>query len=252
MAQALGVSQATVVNAVQRLGYRGFADCRRALIAERALEHARGAASLPPPRPSGDPLLALARRVFDEDIELLKETATLTLLGDGFRSAVTLLEGAPQVVCIGAELSGVMARLAAGTFKQYGIRATAEDHTTEQLALVDVADPATALLAISYRGINRQLTAVAERARERGMPVIALTNSPTARLARAANVVLLTAGPVLPDELHPNQTGARGAQHTMVRALAEAIAALRSEAPASVPELAQAHATPGITTPHTQ
>src|SRR2546421_492702 len=71
---------------------------------------------------------------------------------DAFRQAVAVLSGAPQVLCVGSGWSGVLARLAAGTFTKYGIRATGEDLGIEQLALVEVVDPATVLFAVSHRG----------------------------------------------------------------------------------------------------
>ncbi len=234
VALALGVSQATVVNAVQRLGYEGFGAFRRTLIAERALERVRVQTELPAAE-GPDPLLEIAARAFALDREVLERTAAL--VGEGFRRAVAVLGSAPQVFCFGSELSAVVARLAAGTFKKYGIRAAAEEHVTEQLAQVDVADPSAALLVVSYRGENPQLVAVAQHARERGMPVVALTNSAWAPLAREADVVLLTGGPVLPKAVHPSQTGARGAQLSLVRALAEAIAWTRRQ---EAPESAQA------------
>ena len=227
IAHALGVSQATVVNAAQRLGYAGFGDLMRVLIAERATERALEALQPPTIETPDDPILAIGRRVIAEDVVLIEATAAR--MGDAFRRAVEHLARAPQVLCVGAELSGVTARLAAGTLKKYGVNAMAEEHATEQLSAVEVADSATAVFAISYRGIIQQLVDVAERARARGMPIVALTNSPTAPLARLADAVLLTAGPVLPEESHPNRTGARGAQLALVRALAEAIAWTRAQ-----------------------
>src|SRR5919199_2974653 len=47
IANLLGVSQATVVNTVQRLGYAGFGEFRRRLIAERAVEQATQRAAAP-------------------------------------------------------------------------------------------------------------------------------------------------------------------------------------------------------------
>jgi len=227
VALALRVSQATVINTVQRLGYGGYGAFKRALIAERALESVRPAA-VAADALSEDPLLGIAARIFVEDRTILDATAAL--VGEAFRQAAGMLAPSVQVLCFGSGLSGVVARLAAGTFRKYGIRAAAEDHATEQLAQVDVAEAETALLVISYRGQNLQLVEVAARARERGMPVVVLTNSPASPLARAADVVLLTAGPVLSEEMHPNQTGVRGAQLALARALAEAVAWKRTQA----------------------
>ncbi len=243
VAGALGVSRATVVNAVQRLGYGGFGEFRRSLILERALD-ARGSvgASAAPPGTAESalesgaasatqgvaehPAVTTGRRVFDQERSTLEETARL--LNDDFRRAAELLAGASNVLCVGAELSSaVLARLAAGMLTKCGVRAVGEEHASEQRALVEVADARTALLAISYRGQNEHLVQVAELARGRGLAVVAITNTPGSPLARAADVTLVTTGPALLGPQDAQRIGPRGAQLAMARALAEAVGQLR-------------------------
>ncbi|HEU5315684.1 MAG TPA: hypothetical protein VFX49_06205, partial [Chloroflexota bacterium] len=76
IAGSLGVSRATVVNTVQRLGYGGFAEFRRSLILERALAAQPPTAATEVPPAAGQPrahtapehpALALARRVLDQE-----------------------------------------------------------------------------------------------------------------------------------------------------------------------------------------
>jgi RpiR family carbohydrate utilization transcriptional regulator len=220
IANMLGVSQATVVNTVQRLGYAGFGDFRRRLIAERAVEQAR--------RPEtsaadGSPAMAICRRVFEEDRRTLEATERL-LDSHTFEQAVELIAEAPQVLCVGNGWSAVLARQAAGTLTKYGVRALAEELAIEQVAQVDVADARTVVFAISHRGRMQELLDVVARAKQRGMTVVALTNRPTSPLARMADLVLFSAGLVLDDDRHPNQSSGPVAHLTMVRALAEAIA----------------------------
>lgn len=230
IAATLGVSQATVVNAVQHLGYAGFADFRRRRIAERAVEQARqrAAPAGPASQEEADPLAALGQRVFEEDAGAVALTGRL-LDTAAFRRAVELLDAAPEVLCVGAGWSGVLARLAAGTFTKYGIRATGEELGIEQLALVEVAGPRTLVLALSHRGRDPSLLAVVERARQRGLTVIALTHRASSPLAHAASLALVCAAPALPDERHPNQTGGPATYLTLVRALAEGVAWRRAD-----------------------
>lgn len=242
VAAALGVSRATVVNTVQRLGYGGFAEFRRSLILERALDARRpngsmaapasmiieGATAHPHERATEreHPASAAARRVFDQERSALEETALL--LGEEFQRAAQLLANASSVLCIGAELSSaVLARLAAGMLTKCGVRAMGEEHASEQRALVEVADPHTALLAISYRGLNEHLVQVASVARARGLVVVVITNNPGSPLARTADVTLVTTGPALDGAQDAHRIGPRGAQLAMARALAEAVAHLR-------------------------
>ena len=225
VAMALGVSQATVVNTVQRLGYAGFGDFRRRLIAERAIE--RATQTVPPLARSVDPLVAIRQRVFADDAAALQTTGQL-MDDDAFRQAVLALRDAPQVLCIGTGWSGVLARLAAGTFTKYGIRATGEDLGIEQLALVEVVERSTLLFVVSHRGRAPDLLTAVERARYRGMTIIALTHRGSSPLARAASIVLVCGGPLPDDTTHPNQTSGPATHLTTVRALAEAVSWLQT------------------------
>ena len=239
VAGALGVSRATVVNAVQRLGYGGFGEFRRSLILERALD-ARGVAGAtavvagtaentaesiaagPAGGVAEHPAVIAGRRVFDQ--ERLALEATARMLNDDFPRAVELLAGASSVLCIGAELSSaVLARLAAGMLTKCGVRAVGEEHASEQRALVEVADARTAVLVISYRGVNEHLVEIATLARGRRLAVVAITNNVRSPLAKAADVTLVTTGPALLGEQEAHRIGPRGAQLAMARALAEAV-----------------------------
>jgi DNA-binding MurR/RpiR family transcriptional regulator len=254
IAGALGVSRATVVNTVQRLGYGGFAAFRRSLILERALtgQPAAQADALPKPdaaRAAAEhPAIGIARRVLEQERAAIDGTEAL--LAETFPRAVQVLADAPSVLCIGAELSSaVLARLTAGMLTKFAVRAVAEEHASEQRALVEVADPGTALVVISYRGANEFLTDLAVFARSRGLTVITLTNNPGSPLARAADVSLLTGGAPLFDAPTARRIGARSAQFALARALAEAVGAQRTRSSAGAPRTAPAPGTP--TTPGT-
>jgi DNA-binding MurR/RpiR family transcriptional regulator len=230
VAHALGVSQATVVNAVQRLGYAGFGDFRRRLIAERAIAASlpEGAGAPAGDPASSDPLLDVCRRAMLKDLAAIELTARV-LDGGPVRAAARLLAEAPYVMCVGTEWSGVLARLAAGTFTKYGIRATGEELGVEQLSLIGVVDPRTVVLAISHRGRSEHLLEVIRRARARGLAVLALTHRATSPLARLASVVVVCTGLSLPEGTHPNQTGGPATYLTLARGLAEAVAWIRRQ-----------------------
>jgi len=233
VADALGVSQATVVSAVQRVGYAGFGDFRRRFIAERAAAGAAPEQSTPTAAP-GDPLLEICRRAMLEDIAAIGLTVRV-LDATTLRFVSRTLADAPYVLCIGTEWTGVVARMAAGTFTKYGIRATGEEIGVEQLSLVEIVDERTVVLAMSHRGRNEHLLRVVERARARGLTVIALTHRATSRLARMASAAVVCAGLELAEGTHPNQTGGPATYLTLVRALAESVAWLRAQGEAVRP-----------------
>jgi RpiR family transcriptional regulator, carbohydrate utilization regulator len=227
VAQALGVSRATVVNAVQGMGYAGFADFRRRLIAEHAVAQSRERATAKE-RAVHDPLLDVCQNAMRADIAAIEVTTRL-LDGDALATVAHLLAAAPYVFFVGIEWSGVLARQAAGIFTKYGIRATAEEIGIEQLSLIEVVDERTVVVAISHRGRSEPLLAVIERARERGLTIVALTHRATSRLAHHASVSLVCNGLELEEGTHPNQTGGPATYLTLVRGLAEAIAWLRGQ-----------------------
>ena len=190
LAKRLGTSDATVVRAVQALGFRGLDDMRQVLA-----NHLEGRAT-----PADD-----MRRTLDEVGSSVDEAVQLVLRShsvslDELRSpqavskitkAVVALERADRIFVFGMGPSGALARYAELILRRDGREARALDASgtalADQLLALREGD---ALLALAYGRAYREVAAAFAQAKRLGLPVVLLTDSLDQRLRKRADVVV--------------------------------------------------------------
>jgi DNA-binding MurR/RpiR family transcriptional regulator len=188
VARAAQVSEATVVRLARDLGFGGYLELRAALTAAatRALRpEDRFAFEKPTSAPSETVV-----KVATQEVENINRTvAALDPAQLGL--FVQRLRGAELIATVGLGVSSILARLAAYLMYQIGLRAQPLSRETLSLAEQVESLPAGAVvLAIAFPPYSRQTVDVAERARRRGLPVLALTDGLRSPLAPLADAVL--------------------------------------------------------------
>lgn len=181
-----GCSEATVVRLAKRLGYAGYPGLRGAFA---------GVSPETPYRNIGikDQPDAVLKKVFANSVQALQDTLAAIALAQ-FRAAVEALANARSLAFFGLGNAAVVAREAYHKFLRAGVSChTAEDPDLQLIILSSHLGPGDVLIAISYSGESRPIVAVARAARARKVQVLAITNFPRSSLARAADIVLLTA-----------------------------------------------------------
>lgn len=191
IAAQLGTSDATVIRAVQALGFDGLPDLKQALAA--GLDDRR--------TPAADMRRTLAEagadasRAIDavldahrEGMEALQtETGRASIL-----AAVTALHPAARVGVFGIGPSAHLARYLAFQLTRSGRRSFLLDATgwalADQLLGLQAND---AVLLLAYGQPYREVQAVMGEARRLGLPVVLVTDTQTSTLTRQATVVLL-------------------------------------------------------------
>jgi DNA-binding MurR/RpiR family transcriptional regulator len=193
VADRAGVQPSTLVRFAKALDYDGFSDLQRifrARIRERfpnyrervaLLRVADGSASL------SAPLLDGFTRSAAVSIERLRAGVDPVLVD----RAIDHLAGAEIVHLLGSRRVFPVALYLAYAFGKLGLRFQLIDHVAElapeQIAL---AGPRDAVLAISYTPYAPTTVELARAAAQRGLPVVAITDSPASPLAGAAAVRL--------------------------------------------------------------
>jgi DNA-binding MurR/RpiR family transcriptional regulator len=186
-----GVDAATVVRFSRLLGYEGYADLRD--VVRRNVPQFLTAVERVTQRLSSGGSDDVLQAVFSQDIRNLEKTAGINSR-DVLAEAVTLLGGAPRVICIG-----------------HGISVFVADHLAHQLALIGVSvqrasrsivDGAIELSSVTdkdavvvvsvWRYLKHTLL-LAEAAQDRGASVVALTDSKAAPIAAHADITLMAA-----------------------------------------------------------
>jgi DNA-binding MurR/RpiR family transcriptional regulator len=193
LAARIGTSDATVIRAVQSLGFDGLPELRRTLAASLG-----AAASAATPADAMRATLAdvgaEAGRAIDLAIEAQREAVEALATADSratLRAAVEALHPARRILTFGIGPSATLARYVAVLLARAGRAARALDATGIALAdqLLDLG-PGDALLVLAYGRSYREVVAVFAEARRLGLRIVLVTDSLERSLARHADVVV--------------------------------------------------------------
>jgi DNA-binding MurR/RpiR family transcriptional regulator len=190
LAACTGTSDATVVRAVQALGFEGLPELKQAL-----------ASSLKQRSTPADDMRRTMADVGDaveRAIDDVIETHRVAI--EGLRSpdirqkvadAVSTLHRADRIVTFGIGPSALLARYVALLLSRCGRRARSLDATGIALAdqLLDLRE-GDALLVLAYGRPYREVTATFAVARRLHLPIVLVTDSLDWKLARRADVVI--------------------------------------------------------------
>ena len=190
LAASIGTSDATVVRAVQSLGFSGLPELKRELA--QALQR--------PTTPAADMGRTLSDVGGDTDraIDLALAThadAVKSLQRGQARSALTkavqTLHPADRIVVFGVGPSAPIARYVSVLLSRYGRKTRILDATGIALAdqLLDL-NGRDALLVMAYGRAYREITAVFAEARRLRLPIVLITDSLDEILTRQADVVV--------------------------------------------------------------
>ena len=187
----VGVSQPTFVRLAKRLGYAGFSDLKDALMADDE-------ELLPVPQMPYESITSeskpyeIAQSVVYASIQGLNDLM-LVMNPDVYEQAVDALLRAERIVFLGAGDAGIVASSAYQKFLRLGIDChTAEDFDT-QIILSSQLNENSVLVLVSHSGDTASMVQTAKLAKAAGATTIAITNFPYSHLARACDIVLLTA-----------------------------------------------------------
>ena len=190
LAEAVGVSKATVVRFAKTLGYSGFPELRREIHKEmrrklRAADRMKETFA-----EIGDDENIFAKLI-KRDTRLLQETLQAASFTD-FHSAVELILDARKVFLIGLNASTALAyilyfRLVRMKKDAHWIFMTGGTSLVEQLAFMGRSD---VLVAIDFLDVPREVQTALQHAKKVGARVLGITDFPTSPIAKAANVCL--------------------------------------------------------------
>lgn len=190
LAASTGTSDATVIRAVQALGFKGLPELKRALVpnlgnrSTLAEDMQRTLADVGESATHAiDMVLKTHRRALDD---LQSQQVRRTLV-----AAITTLHRADRIVVFGIGRSAQLARYAAILLARNGRRAYVIDGVGLNLAdqLLDLRD-GDALLTLAYGRSYREANATYAEAHKRGLPIVLVTDALTRKLARRADVVI--------------------------------------------------------------
>lgn len=185
LADHVGVSRASVIRTAQTLGYSGFPQLRVALAQEAA--SARAATAFDPATGSMLDMVQHNVAQFSHRLEASFGAIDDTALAE----TVRLLDAADRVLVVANGFSAPLGLdlaqrlISAGRSAEFHTDAMAQRIAAHHLGAQSVC------FVFSGSGANRPTLEAAERARESGAAVIAMTNFASSPLTQLATVVLL-------------------------------------------------------------
>lgn len=189
IAQGAGVPPSAVMRFCQVMGFSGFAEMQRLFrdaLSRGAPDYATRLANLKAggaKQPSA--LVAEFVEAGRQSMEALARDLNETALNQ----AVTSLSQARSIHVAGFRRSFPVASYLAYVFDKLGVAAVLHDGVAG-LGQRATLQPGDALLAITFAPYSEETLALAAHARDRGLPVVALTDPPATVLAGVADTIL--------------------------------------------------------------
>ena len=212
-----GVSDAMVVKLAKKLGFSGFREMRREIVAYNSLP----TAELHQQLDASDDAGTIVRKVFRTSMQALEETLAILDM-DAFARATVVLAQARQRDFYGLGGSAQIARDVAHKFLRVGVRAMVFDDTHMMLMSAALLGAGDVAMAFSHSGETESVIEPIALARANGAATIAITNHAASRLGRTAELVLASTAQGSP--LTSENAAARIAQLNILDALFVAVA----------------------------
>ncbi|TCI36241.1 MurR/RpiR family transcriptional regulator [Exiguobacterium sp. SH4S7] len=187
VADDLDVAESTVFRFCQRVGFKGYQALKIAL----ASDIVAPLQDIHEDITQDDTPLQIAEKIFATNVKTIESTRQI-LEEATMQQAVDLLLSARRIEFFGSGGSAVIALDAYHKFVRSGLLVTAnlESHmqlmSASQLTTDDVA------VLISHSGASKETLDVAHVCRDRGVPIIAITNYAKSPLSKLADVALYT------------------------------------------------------------
>ena len=190
LARQVGASDATVVRAVQGLGFKGLADLRQALAAGLSQESNPADNMRRTAVDIGEGVEHAVASVIETHLESLREIANPEVQAVLVR-AIRLLHGVQRILVFGIGPSASLSEYAALLLNRHGHAARAINATGNGLAdqLLDLRS-GDALLILAYGRTYAEVVLVFEEAYRLRLPVVLVTDSLESKLAKQADVIV--------------------------------------------------------------
>ncbi|MFP7696643.1 MurR/RpiR family transcriptional regulator [Trueperella sp. LYQ143] len=227
LADAVGVSETTIVRFCREIHAGGYSQLRLALAVElgarsEAQERFHGDTDISPE----DTLLSAVEKIAYADARSVEDTAKSLSLPT-LERVVDAMIAANRIEIVGVGASGLVAMDLQQKLHRIGMISFAFTDPHQALTSASLLDEHAVAIAISHSGNTADTIESLTVAAERGACTVAITNSPRSALAALADNVLTTAA--METTFRSAATGSRLAQLTVVDCLFVGVAQKRLE-----------------------
>lgn len=189
LARQIGVSEATVSRVSKALGFAGYPDMKLSIAA--ASQSAGDFPNIPAELHWSDSVANIGRKLATVLSASLIETEKL-LVPEDLDGVVSSILEARKVVFMGVGGAAAICSEAAHIFMKIGIDAVSYSDGYTQTVVAATLKPDCLLFAVSHTGSTSTVVSAVKRAKNNGVPTIAITSDNGSALAEAADTVFTT------------------------------------------------------------
>ncbi|MCH4169998.1 MAG: MurR/RpiR family transcriptional regulator [Lactobacillus sp.] len=180
------ISTATISRFAKNLGYANFQNLRVAL-AQSQDQASQLFAEISPQ----DDLITMAGKIFSSNIEALQATQA-NLTPESLRLAVTYIINCQHLGIYGLGASNIVALDGYHKFLRTAIEVLyAADYHMQLMSMTHLTAK-DATIVVSHSGEDKDALSLAKIAKDNGVPLIAITSSPSSHLAKMADVYFVS------------------------------------------------------------
>ena len=189
LANALGISQSSVVKFCQKLGFKGYPDLKLS-VSEALVRADSGNGGAPSAASTGDASSELASRLWQHKSQA-EEATRLINPPHALQRVAEAIGNAGKVYIIGMGDDDIHARMAALRLSQLGILAVHNFDAAHMASSLSAAKPGDVLLVFSEHGMQPSLSHLCRYARELQALVVTVTRHSGNALRAQADLPLL-------------------------------------------------------------
>ncbi|QUP87667.1 MurR/RpiR family transcriptional regulator [Exiguobacterium sp. PFWT01] len=187
VADDLDVAESTVFRFCQRVGFKGYQALKIAL----ASDVVAPLQDIHEDITETDTALEIAEKIFSTNGKTIESTRQI-LEGASLEKTVELFLGARRIEFFGSGGSAVVALDAYHKFVRSGLQVSAMLESHMQLMSASQLTTADVAVVISHSGASKETLDIAKLLKEKGVPMIAITNYAKSPLSKIADVSLYT------------------------------------------------------------
>lgn len=216
LAEACGVSDATIFRFCRKVGTEGYQDFKIALAKESVSPDSLVYTDVIPE----DSLLTMAEKIVEANVKALRDTLKV-LDVEALDRALNAILAANQVQIYAIGGSGVAARELQFKLMQLGINANAFIDSQMQFISASLLTDKDVGIAVSHSGTKRHTVEALKLAKASGATTICITSHPASPIAEVADIKLCTSA--WEDLVHDDSPSVRNAQLALIDVIYEGI-----------------------------
>ena len=216
LAEACGVSDATIFRFCRKVGTEGYQDFKIALAKESVSPESLVYADVIPE----DSLMIMAEKIVEANVKALRDTLKV-LDAEALDRALNAILAAERVQIYAIGGSGVAARELQFKLMQLGINANAFIDSQMQFISASLLTDADVGIAVSHSGNKQHTVEALKLAKASGATTICVTSHPASPVAEVADIKLYTSA--WENLVHDDSPSVRNAQLALIDVIYEGI-----------------------------